>query len=92
MIKSFSCKDTEKLFYDKKVSLFRAIELPSRSKLLYLHSCDTLGAVGFLPGSRLEQLKGDRKGQFSIRINQKWRICFNWLDGDAYNVEIVDYH
>lgn len=92
MIRSFRCKDTEKLFHDKRVSRFHLIEWQARKKLLYLHAAESLQVVGAFPGSRLEALRGDRKGQYSIRINQQWRICFKWKDSDAYDVEIVDYH
>lgn len=92
MIRNFRCKDTEKLFNDKRVSRFHSIEWQARKKLLYLHAATSLDVVGVLPGSRLEALKGERKGQYSIRINQQWRICFKWKDGDAFDVEIVDYH
>lgn len=92
MIRSFRCKDTEKLFRDKRVSRFHSIEWQARKKLLYLHAAESLQVVGAFPGSRLEALRGNRKGQYSIRINQQWRICFKWKDGDAYDVEIVDYH
>lgn len=87
MIKSFKCADTEKLFHDVLVARFRSIERPTRRKLLYLHRARTLD-----DGNRLEALKGNRKGQYSIRINDQWRICFKWSDGDVYDVEIVDYH
>ena len=68
------------------------IERPARRKLLYLNEARRLGDLATLPGNRLEALTGDRKGQYSIRINDRWRICFVWRDGDAYEVEIVDYH
>lgn len=71
---------------------FRAIERAARRKLLYLHRARTLEDLKAPPGNRLELLRGDRKGQYSIRINDQWRICFAWRDGDAYDVEIVDYH
>ena len=61
-------------------------------KLNYLHAASQLADLRVPPGNRLEKLGGDRKGQYSIRINRQWRICFEFLDGDAYNVEIVDYH
>jgi proteic killer suppression protein len=92
MIKSFRCKDTEKLFNDKRGSRFHSIEWQARKKLLYIHAASSLQVIGALPGHRLEALRGDRKGQYSIRINQQWRICFKWKDGDAFEVEIVDYH
>jgi toxin HigB-1 len=92
MIKSFQCKDTEALFNDVLVARFKAIERPARRKLLYLHRARNLQDLMQPPGNRLEALKGDRQGQHSIRINDQWRICFKWIDGDAYEVEIVDYH
>jgi proteic killer suppression protein len=92
VIKSFRSPDTEALFNDRMVVRFRAIERPARRKLLYLHRAQVLRDLMAPPGNRLEALKGDRKGQHSIRINDQWRICFRWLDGHAYDVEIVDYH
>jgi proteic killer suppression protein len=92
MIKSFRCKDTEALFNDVLVARFKAIERPARRKLLYLHRARNLQDLMQPPGNRLESLKGDRQGQHSIRINDQWRICFKWVDGDAYEIEIVDYH
>ena len=92
MIKSFKCTDTENLFHDVPVVRFRLIERPIRRKLLYLHRARTLDDLKQPPGNRLEVLKGNRKGQYSIRVNDQWRICFKWSDGDVYNVEIVDYH
>lgn len=92
MIKSFKCADTEKLFHDVLIAQFRSIERPSRRKLLYLNRARTLDDLKQPPGNRLEALKGNRKGQHSIRVNDQWRICFRWSDGDVYDVEIVDYH
>ena len=92
MIRSFSCKDTEALFHDVLVRRFRAIERPARRKLLYLHRARVLQDLNAPPGHRLEALKGDRRGQHSIRINDQWRICFTWKDGDAHDVAIADYH
>ena len=92
MIKSFKCDDTESLFYDVLVTRFRAIERPARRKLLYLHRARTLDDLRQPPGNRLEALKGTRKGQYSIRVNDQWRICFKWSNGDVFDVEIVDYH
>ena len=71
---------------------FRSIERVARRKLLFLHQAQRLEELKVPPGNRLEALKGDRKGQHSIRINDQWRICFRWKDGDAFDVEIVDYH
>lgn len=92
MIRSFRCRDTEALFHDHDVRRFRAIERIARRKLLYLHRARLLADLKVPPGNRLEALKGDRKGLYSIRINDQYRICFAWKDGDASDVEIVDYH
>lgn len=92
MIRSFKDADVEGLFRDQVVRHFRAIERPARRKLLYLHRARVLADLKAPPGNHLEALKGDRKGQHSIRINDQWRVCFTWKDGDAHDVEIVDYH
>ncbi|MGA9854594.1 MAG: type II toxin-antitoxin system RelE/ParE family toxin [Gammaproteobacteria bacterium] len=92
MIQSFRNKDTEALFEDQMVLRFRAIERVARRRLLYLHRAVRLEDLRMPPGNRLEALKGGRAGQHSIRINDQWRICFVWRSGDAFNVEIVDYH
>jgi proteic killer suppression protein len=92
MIKSFKCKDTEKLFNDYDVKRFRGISRSARIKLEILNAAVSLDSLMVPPGNRLETLKGDRKGQCSIRINSQWRICFLWKDGNTFDVEIVDYH
>ncbi len=92
MIKSFRSAGTEALYNDQPVARWRTIERPARRKLLYLSQARTIQDLLVPPGNRLEALKGDRKGQHSIRINDQWRICFRWSDGHAYDVEIVDYH
>ncbi len=92
MIKSFECRDTERLFNDIEVVRFRAISRIARRKLELLNAAVSLQSLRVPPGNRLEQLKGNRKGQFSIRINDQWRICFKWQGGDAFDVEIIDYH
>ena len=92
MIRSFRSTETELLFGDEAVSRFRAIEQIARRKLLYLHRARSLQDLRVPPGNRLEALKGDRKGQHSIRINDQWRICFVWREDGAHDVEIVDYH
>lgn len=92
MIRSFLDSRTESLFNDEDVPGFRAIERVARRKLLLLHQTMRLADLRVPPGNRLEALRGDRKGQHSIRINDQWRICFRWKDGDAFDVEIVDYH
>ena len=71
---------------------FRAIERVARRRLLYLHAAKRLEELRVPPGNRLESLRGDRAGQHSIRINDQWRICFVWRNGEAHDVEIVDYH
>jgi proteic killer suppression protein len=92
MIKTFRDKDSETLFDDRFVRRFKPFERPARRRLLYLHSAKSLQDLLVPPGNRLEGLSGNREGQHSIRINDQWRICFRWIDGDAYDVEIVDYH
>ena len=92
MIRSFRDRDTARLFTDELVARFRAIERQARRKLLYLHRARTLQDLIVPLGNRLEALRGGRKGQHSIRVNDQWRICFRWKDGDAHDVEIVDYH
>ena len=92
MIKSFKCKDTEKLFNDLDIKKFRTISRAARIKLELLNATISLNSLRVPPGNRLERLKGDRKGQHSIRINDQWRICFIWQAEDAIEVEIVNYH
>ena len=92
MIRSFRDKDVEALFNDLSVRRFRAIERSARRKLLYLHRARVLDDLKAPPGNQLEALKGDRKGQCSIRINDQCRLCFASESGDAHDVEIVDYH
>ena len=93
MIKTFGSKETENLF-QREVSRSFPPEIvrKARSKLEILDAAEKLDDLKVPPGNRLEKLSGDREGQHSIRINQQWRICFRWKDGDCYNVEIVDYH
>lgn len=88
-----SCRDREvQRLLDRKFSrTFQAIERAARVRLALLDTATSLRDLN-LPGLRLEALKGKRKGQYSIRINEQFRICFEWRDGDAHNVEIVDYH
>ncbi len=92
MIRTFRCADTERLFAREAVRRFRAIERQALRKLDVLDAAPDLRTLSTLPGNRLERLKGDRKDQYSIRINDQWRICFVWRDGHAHEVEIVDYH
>jgi proteic killer suppression protein len=91
MIKGFKCKNTAKLYQREFVKKFSGIERIALKRLRILDSAETLDALASLPSNRLEALKGDRLGQFSIRINDQWRICFRWENG-ANDVEIVDYH
>jgi proteic killer suppression protein len=92
VIQSFRCPDTERLFRRELVRRFKAIERQAIRKLVMLDAAPDIRTLATLPGRRLEKLKGDRKGQYSIRINDQWRICFAWRDGHAREVEIVDYH
>ena len=92
MIRSFSCSDTEALFNSRAVARFRNIERAARRKLLQVHAATELRSLRIPPLNRLEALKGRRKGQHSIRVNDQWRICFTWKSDGARDVEIVDYH
>jgi toxin HigB-1 len=92
VIKSFGSSETGQLFERQSVRRFRSIERSALRKLDMLDAADDLRVLAGLPGNRLEKLSGDRKGQYSIRINDQWRVCFEWRDGDAYEVEIADYH
>lgn len=92
MIRSFRCKVTERLFQRESVRRFKAIESVARRKLDMLEAAHALQDLRVPPGNRLEALKGERKGEHSIRINDQWRVCFVWTDGGAEQVEIVDYH
>ncbi|OOE75992.1 type II toxin-antitoxin system RelE/ParE family toxin [Salinivibrio sp. ML290] len=92
MIRSFTCKDTEKLAQGKRVKRFVNFERVALRKLRQLQISSDLDDLKIPPGNKLEPLKGGRKGQFSIRINNQFRICFRWVQGGAEDVEIVDYH
>ncbi|MHB9118312.1 MAG: type II toxin-antitoxin system RelE/ParE family toxin [Burkholderiales bacterium] len=92
MIHSFNCPDTEALFLSQEVPRFRNIERVARRKLLQLHAAIELNSLRVPPGNRLEALKGNRKEQYSIRINDQWRIRFEWIEDGAHSVAIVDYH
>ena len=92
MIKGFADRNTEALFQRKPRKRFRPLARIALRKLLILHAASSLDDLKVPPGNRLERLKGDRKRQYSIRINDQWRVCFRWKGGDAYDVEIVDYH
>ena len=92
MIQSFKCKDTLALYEGKNPRKFRAFTSVAERKLSQLDAAQTLDFLKAPPGNHLEALKGDRKGQHSIRINSQWRICFVWSDVGPAEVEIVDYH
>ena len=92
MIESFRCRDTERLFNDQASRRFRSIERVARRKLEMIAAAETLEDLRVPPGNRLEALRGDRKGRYSIRINDQWRICFGWRENGAFDVEIVGYH
>jgi proteic killer suppression protein len=93
MIRSFGDKETKKIF-DRLRSLLLPgdIQQVAYRKLRMIHNAQNLNDLRIPPANRLEKLFGKRMGQYSIRINEQWRICFEWHDGDAYDVEIVDYH
>jgi proteic killer suppression protein len=93
VIRTFKCKETKKLFA-REISrkLPRSIQRPAFRKLLILNEAEKLNDLRMPPSNHLEKLSGDKKGQYSIRINSQWRICFEWEHGYKYNVEIVDYH
>ncbi|EFI35771.1 plasmid maintenance system killer [Desulfonatronospira thiodismutans ASO3-1] len=92
MIISFKCEYTEALSQGSRVKKFSNIAKIARRKIRQLQIANRLDDLKVPPGNRLEALKGDRAGQYSIRINDKFRICFNWTNAGAENVEIVDYH
>ena len=92
MIVSFADKRTERLFRLERVREFQAFERPALRKLAMLDAAVTVEDLLVPPGNRLERLVGDRAGQWSIRINGQWRVCFRWMGGDAHDVEICDYH
>jgi len=92
MIKSFKSKETENLAATGFSKVFKSFERVALRKLDMLDAAVTIDSLRIPPGNRLEFLRGDREGTYSIRINDQWRICFSWENGNAYNVEIVDYH
>lgn len=93
MIQSFGDRDTERLFRRDRVRRFPAgLQRTMLRKLVLVDAAEQLDDLRVPPGNRLEKLRGDRAGQHSIRINDQWRVCFRWKDGNAYEVEIVDYH
>jgi len=92
VIKSFQCVETQRLFETGRSKRFGSISKVSTRKLAQLDAAETLEFLRSPPGNRLEELKHDRAGQHSIRINDQWRLCFRWIDSGPEDVEIVDYH
>lgn len=93
MIKDFADKETEQLWQRRPVrSMSTGLQRQARRKLNMIHAAENLQDLRSSPGNRLEALSGDRKGQHSVRINNQFRMCFRWQDGDAYEVEVTDYH
>jgi proteic killer suppression protein len=92
MIRNFKDKRAERLFNGERVRAFEGFADQVEKRLRLLDAADNLTALRMLPSNRLEVLAGDRRGQFSIRINRQWRVCFEWREDGAHGVEIVDYH
>jgi len=93
MIKSFRDRDTQRVFEREPVRRWSlGLQRAALRKLLILDAAEALGDLGVPPGNRLEKLSGDRAGEHSIRVNDQWRICFTWREGDAWDVEVTDYH
>jgi proteic killer suppression protein len=93
VIQSFADKISAAIFFGQEVRrLPRAVQENARRKLKLIDAAVSLESLRVPPGNRLEALRGDRRGQWSIRINDQWRICFRWDQGDAFDVEVVDYH
>jgi proteic killer suppression protein len=92
VIRNFRDAETEKIFQQQFSKKFQAIEKIAIRKLIHLNRAIALRDLAAIPGNQLEALKGGRQGQYSIRINDRYRICFHWNDGDAFDVEITDYH
>lgn len=92
MIKSCKTKDTQLLYEGKSVKKWLSIHSQIEKRLQILDMTTSLNDLRNLPSNQFEALKGDRKGQYSIRINLQWRICFSWVNGEPHDVEIVDYH
>lgn len=92
MIHTFKCRDTQALFVGESPKRFRVIQTAAERKLAQLDAAHTLEFLRSPPGNRFEALKGNHKNQYSLRINDQWRICFEWRDGGVWNVEIIDYH
>jgi proteic killer suppression protein len=93
VIRSFASRETSELFSGRSSRRIPGdVQRRALQKLVAIHAAGGLDELRRIPGNRLEKLKGSRSGQYSIRINDQWRICFTWRAGDAFDVEIVDYH
>jgi proteic killer suppression protein len=92
MIRSFRCRETEAMHQGFGSRKFRGIEGAARKRLRWLDAATSLADLAAIRGNRLEALKGERAGQYSIRMNERWRVCFSWREGNAQDVEVVDYH
>lgn len=92
MIQSFHDRNTDRLFHGERVLAYHGFAERAYEKLVELDAAGSLRQLSSRRGNRLESLPGDRAGQYSIRINRQWRVCFRWYNGDAYDVEIADYH
>lgn len=92
MIRSFAGRDTRRFFEGRRVAAFQGFAIQAARRLTLLDSATSLNDLATLPGNRLEALRGGRAGQYSIRINAQWRLCFRWTDDGPCDVEIVDYH
>ena len=93
MIRSFGDRETERVFRRERRTKFALpVQRAALRKLLVLDAAESLNDLRVPPGNRLEKLSGNRAGQYSIRVNDQWRVCFHWFDRDAHDVEIVDYH
>jgi proteic killer suppression protein len=92
VIRSFRDKETGKIFRREFSRRFQSVAAVAKRKLDHTHAAAALSDLAAVPGNRLEALAGDRAGQYSIRIDDQWRVCFRWMDADAFEVEIVDYH
>ena len=92
MIKSFKNKKTESFYKGEYVQVWQPFREQAERRLQILDSATCLEDLKYLPSNRFEALKGNRKGQYSIRINKQWRVCFKWIDKEPHDVEIVDYH
>ena len=92
MIRSFRDRETEKVFRREFSRKFQGVAAVAKRKFDHIHAAAALSDLGAIPGNRLEALRGDRNGQHSVRVNDRWRICFRWINTDAFEVEIVDCH